>query len=329
MAEPTSKARASRASPRPPLGKRPRPAAAKTTPPRLGPHYRSSRLYRLLDQARRRPIVWISAPAGAGKTTLITSYLEARGLSCLWYQLDERDADPASFFSSLRAAVRKRSPRKRETLQFLTPEYVFGLPAYTRNFFEKVGMRFATPFALVLDNYQDLPEHALLQRLLPQGLASLPDDFSVFVLSRIAPPAAMAGEQARRRLARVESEALQLNEKEVQGIAKLYKLDELSADTLTDIQTRTQGWVAGVVLLLEGLSVEAQRTVGVFAGEEEGVVFDYFATELFDKADARTRAFLLKTALLPQVNAELARDVTGEPRSAEILAELARKNTRL
>lgn len=325
MAKVTKKARVTRARSHPRV-LRQRSGPAKTTPPQLGPHYHRSRLYRLLDQAHRRPIVWISAPAGAGKTTLVRSFLQARELPCLWYQFDERDADPASFFSSLREAVRRLSPRKRETLQFLTPEYVLGLPVYTRNFFEQLAMRFATPFALVFDNYQDLPERAPLQRLLPQGLAALPEGFNVFILSRSALPAAFAGEQARRRIARVDGEALQLNDKEVRGIAKLYKLRPLSPQSLTDMQTRTQGWVAGVVLLLERLSLEAARAADVFAGGEEEIVFEYFATELFDKTDRRERNFLLKTALLPQVNAELARDITGERRSAEILAKLARKN---
>ncbi|MFN3479813.1 MAG: hypothetical protein ACK415_05450, partial [Thermodesulfovibrionales bacterium] len=56
------------------------------------------RLFNLLDNSLRRPVVWISAPAGSGKTTLVASYLDSRKIQCLWYQVDEGDADIPTFF---------------------------------------------------------------------------------------------------------------------------------------------------------------------------------------------------------------------------------------
>jgi ATP/maltotriose-dependent transcriptional regulator MalT len=71
---------------------------AKLTPPRSEGLLRRERLFEQLDQARTRPAVWIAAPPGAGKTSLLASYLDARKLPTLWYQLDSGDADPATFF---------------------------------------------------------------------------------------------------------------------------------------------------------------------------------------------------------------------------------------
>lgn len=67
---------------------------AKLTPPTLPVVLKRPRLFRLLDKARKRPVTWMAAPAGSGKTTLVASYLKARRLSVLWYRLDESDADP-------------------------------------------------------------------------------------------------------------------------------------------------------------------------------------------------------------------------------------------
>jgi LuxR family maltose regulon positive regulatory protein len=71
---------------------------AKLTRPRLFDAMPRQRLFRLLDAARKRPITWVAAPPGAGKTTLVASYLESRKAPLFWYQLDASDADPATFF---------------------------------------------------------------------------------------------------------------------------------------------------------------------------------------------------------------------------------------
>lgn len=158
--------------------------SGKLNRPRLENVVARTRLFRLLDRARKRPIVWIAAPAGFGKTTLVASYLEARRLKHLWYQIDARDRDPATFFYYLREAVMQCAPRKRATLPLLTPEYLHGLPAFTRHFFELALARLAPPTVLVLDNYQDAPDAAPL----PAGLSHVPDGVTVMIISRTAPP---------------------------------------------------------------------------------------------------------------------------------------------
>src|SRR5215468_3238379 len=81
-------------------------ALAKTTRPTLAPTtVARPRLFRLLDRARRKPVTWVWGPPGAGKTTLVVSYLQARKVRTLWYQLDEGDADVATFFYYLGVAA--------------------------------------------------------------------------------------------------------------------------------------------------------------------------------------------------------------------------------
>ena len=92
---------------------------AKLSRPRLYDVLARARLFDLVDRCRERPIIWIAAPPGAGKTTLIASYLEAtaakqrRGqkLNSVWYQVDASDAEPATFFSYLGEAARRIAPR--------------------------------------------------------------------------------------------------------------------------------------------------------------------------------------------------------------------------
>ena len=97
------------------LGVVPAPVA-KITRPVLPGTYPRKRLYRLLDQARKVPITWVSGPPGCGKTTTVSGYVEARRLRGIWYQVDEGDGDPATFFYYLGLAGRKAAPRKRVAL---------------------------------------------------------------------------------------------------------------------------------------------------------------------------------------------------------------------
>lgn len=86
------------------VGKKPSPQIAKIAAPRVGRAVARGRLFRLLDRGCREPVIWISGPAGAGKTCLVSGYLEARQLPCLWYQIDLRDGDPATLFHYLTLA---------------------------------------------------------------------------------------------------------------------------------------------------------------------------------------------------------------------------------
>ena len=71
---------------------------AKITRPVPRGTFPRKRLFRLLDEARDLPVTWVSGPPGSGKTTLVSGYLEGRKAPCLWYRIDERDSDPATFF---------------------------------------------------------------------------------------------------------------------------------------------------------------------------------------------------------------------------------------
>jgi ATP/maltotriose-dependent transcriptional regulator MalT len=116
----------------------------------------------MLDRVRKRPIVWINAPPGFGKTTLVASYLRARKVRPLWYQLDEGDSDLATFFHYLGLAVQKGAPRVKKPLAHLNPEYLKGLSTFTRRFFEELYRRLRSPAVLVFDNYHEVPFDAAL-----------------------------------------------------------------------------------------------------------------------------------------------------------------------
>jgi LuxR family maltose regulon positive regulatory protein len=111
---------------------------AKITRPTLSGVVQRNRLFALLDSGMGRTVNWLAAPAGSGKSTLVADYLDARALPCIWYQCDEGDTDLATFYYYMGLAAKKASPRHRKPLPLMTPEYLTGIPTFTRRFFEQL-----------------------------------------------------------------------------------------------------------------------------------------------------------------------------------------------
>ena len=131
---------------------------AKVTPPKLSNYMHRRRLYRLLDSKSDNDVIWISGPGGSGKTTLVRGYIDHLKLPCMWYQVDQGDIDPASFFYHLGMAIRQAVPRLRKPFPLLTPEYFPSISVFATRFFETLYNRLNPPAVIVLDNYQDVAE---------------------------------------------------------------------------------------------------------------------------------------------------------------------------
>lgn len=283
------------------------------------------RLFQLLDNARERPITWVSGPAGSGKTSLVASYVKTRDLPCLWYQVDARDADLATFFYYMGLAAKKAAPRYRSALPLLTSEYLRGIPTFTLRYFEELFRRLKPPFTLVFDNYQDVPEHSEFHKNISHGLSAIPQGSNVIFISRSEPPPEFARLRASSQLNFIGWDELRFNLEESERFAEVKNPKRLPDVALKQIVEKTEGWAAGLVLMLEGAGAKTQAP-NSSAKLAQGVVFDYFAGEVFDKLDSETRNFLLMTAFLPKITIGMAVKLTGMDNADRILAALNRSH---
>jgi ATP/maltotriose-dependent transcriptional regulator MalT/DNA-binding SARP family transcriptional activator len=277
------------------------------------------RLFRLLDEARRHPLIWIAGPGGSGKTSLASSYLQQRGLDSLWYQLDEREDDPASLFHHLSLAAQWLAPAQ-PPLPPLTPDYLAGLGSYSRRFFEQLYQRLPPKSALVLDDYHTVAPSAVLHELVRDAAPLAPPDVSLIVLSRTRPPPAYARLQTHGQLRVLGWDDLQITAEEAHGLAGTQPGQDHQEDWIEHCRRRTDGWAAGFMLMLR------QQATAPNAGPGQTLLFDYIAGEFFQGLTDSTRHLLLQLVVLPKLDIDTVQRYAGTGDAATTLAELHRDN---
>jgi LuxR family transcriptional regulator, maltose regulon positive regulatory protein len=280
------------------------------------------RLFQKLQNCREKPIVWVSGPPGCGKTTLVASYIEAYKIPCLWYQLDEGDSDISTFFSYMGMAAKKAAPRERKALPLLTSEYLNGIPTFTLRYFEKLFSRFSSPFIMVFDNYQRVPAASGFHEVISGGLSVIPENVNVIVISRGDPPPRLVRFCAGNRMSFLVWDDLRFTLNEYKNIICSRKQKGFTDVVLRQLHEKTDGWVAGLIIMLEMAKIRKIdcRLLDTLTPEE---IFDYFISEIYEKTDKEAQNFLLRTAFLPRMTARMAEQLTGNPGSVRLLDALS------
>lgn len=295
---------------------------AKLTRPRLHRAVARERLFQLLDECREhRPGVCVVGPPGAGKTTLVDSWLDARRMHGVWFQIDSGDADLATFFYYLAEAGKAFATKGKRPLPLLTPEYLQNLEGYSRRFFRDLFARMPPGSALVLDNYQEIGAAHVFHKLIAQAVEEVPHGVMIIVISRRDPPDCYARLAAHGSVRLIDWNALRLTFEETRCIvAARIPADEGISQRL---HAYSDGWMAGLILAIEHASRDA-RTDSEAATQE--AVFDYFASQILVREADDTRRFLAVTALLPEISVPIAEMLTGNAAAGELLDDFYRRH---
>jgi LuxR family maltose regulon positive regulatory protein len=290
------------------------------------------RLSERLDWGTAPKLVLVSAPAGFGKTTLLTEWLAARppaladGQLAAWLSLDQGDNDPASFWAYVIAALRTVASGVGEgALALLDAPQPPPIETVLTTLLNDLGA-VAGEIMLVLDDY-----HVIDAREVQEGMAflldHLPPRLHVVIASRIDPAFPLARLRARGELAEIRAAELRFTADEAAAYLNGMMGLRLTARDVAALEGRTEGWIAA--LQLAALSMQGRDDVASFiasfAGDDRYVV-DYLAEEVLARQPERVQTFLLQTSILVRLSGPLCDAVTGQGGGKAMLEALDRGN---
>ena len=297
---------------------------AKLTRPRLHKAVARERLFAVLDEARtHKPAICVVGPPGAGKTTLIASWLDARGIKGIWYQVDPGDADLATFFYYLGEAAKAFTRKGHRALPALTPEYLNDVEGFSRRFFREMFSRLPEGATIALDNYQEVSAEKAFHRLIAHAVEEVPRGITVIAISRRDPPDCYARLIANENAQVVDWDDLQLTIEETRLIVEA-KAPDGRPEEIERLHRQSGGWAAGLTLILDGYR-KSERTLPELPTGRDAV-FGYFAAQIFERVSEDIQQFLMATSFLPTVQVSVAELLTGAPASGAILEDLYRRH---
>jgi DNA-binding SARP family transcriptional activator len=297
---------------------------AKLIRPKLQGAYPRIRLFDMFLQKTDSSAWWICGPAGSGKTTLVNTYLEYCNIPCIWYEMEKSDSDIASFFYYLGMAVESHFPEDSPELPLMTSEYFQGIPVFTRRFFELLCSQINRPFAIILDNYQEVREETMLHEILCNAISVVSTQVTFFVCSRQEPPAELIVPLSRCSLNLLGWNEIKLEKEEAQSIASLVTDKQISEDDFEQLYFKTDGWVTGLLLLLRRSRFEniEPRMLSRYTPQE---IFDFFGVTLFKELDPDVQDVLIHLSHVSRISADTAKKLAGKE-APDILKELFRQN---
>lgn len=290
---------------------------AKVAHPRLFNAVPRPRLFGRLEELRgSHSVIWIASPPGAGKTTLVASYLSATKTPSVWYQVDEGDADPASFFFFLG----KTLPRSGPALPWLAPELADDIPRFARVFFREYFARLPERAIVVLDNVQEFDWEGS-GNLLEIAFSEVPDGITVVAVSRDAAHERLARLELAGRIATLGWSELRLDTQEARTLARL---DDSTQAASQGWLEKIDGWAAGIVMLREHLAESASgpHIADISLPDGQQAVFRYFAGEILGRMPPAWQRTLLLLSCLPGISSADAQQLTGDPAAARLLGRL-------
>jgi LuxR family maltose regulon positive regulatory protein len=271
------------------------------------------RLLERLNEGLHRNLTLISAPAGFGKTTLVSQWLAGGARPAAWLSLDEGENDPTRFLTYLVAALQTLAPTIGEgvlgVLQSSQPPPTEAMLTALLNDLTTIRDQ----FVLVLDDYHVLDAKAV-DHALTYLVEHLPPHMHLVIATREDPALPLARLRARGHLTEVRAVDLRFTPSEAAAFLTQVMGLGLSAQDIAALERRTEGWIAG--LHLAALSMQgrpdATSFITSFTGSHQYVV-DYLVEEVLGQQSERVQTFLLRTSILDRLCGPLCDAVLLDP----------------
>ncbi|MGI5837221.1 MAG: LuxR C-terminal-related transcriptional regulator [Chloroflexota bacterium] len=275
------------------------------------------KLFELLDQSLSGRLALVSAPAGYGKTTLLSGWARQLNIPVAWFSLDEGDNDPTRFIRHLCASLEVINPSiAGDLLDMIHMDRSGGqgstasIEAFQAALLNRL-QSIEHPFVVVLDDFH-LISTRQIHLLVTFLLDHIPPQMHLVIASRADPALPLARLRAHGHLVEIRQSELRFTPDE--AIALLNRVMGLNLDTsdVAALSSRTEGWIAG--LRLAAASMQARTDVHRFIQEFKGsnrYILDYLVEEVLQRQPQEVQEFLLQTSILDRLTGPLCDAVVG------------------
>ncbi len=304
-----------------------------TIPPLRSRLVARPRLFQKLSQGLDCGFILVSAPAGYGKTTLLSAWLKRLELPAAWLSLDDRDNDLSIFLAYLVAALQPIDPAMNSGLDVIpTTGAAADAEALLTLLINRLSGR-KHPCCLVLDDYHVIQNQAVHQAVIFL-LEHRPAHLQLIITTRADPPLPLARLRARSCVLELRMADLRFTNQEAADFLSYTMGLKISEEDVGRLTSRTEGWIAG--LQIAALSLQAADDIPGFIRAFTGshhYIFDYLLNEILEKQPPEIKRFLLSTSILDELYAPLcdallagAEEVPPEQASSRLLEQLDHAN---
>ncbi len=293
--------------------------------PPLRPHLvRRPQLLERLNQGLQleHKLTLISAPAGFGKTTLLSEWTETLNYPVAWLSLDPADDDPGRFFAYVIAALQKIDANLGQEIAAaihagqLPPAEIIGITLVNDI------LELADRFLLIVDDIHLIEDRVILQ-VLEQLITNLPPQLHLVLSTREDPPLPLARLRANNQLTEIRAQELRFTSPDIALFLGQALELSLSETDIAILENKTEGWIAG--LQLAALSIrdrpDPSRLIASLSGSHR-FILSYLTEQVLDRQSEEIRQFLLQTAILDRLNGALCNAVTGRSDGRAVLERL-------
>lgn len=283
-------------------------------------------LYKKLDDGLTRKLILISAPAGFGKSTIISDWTSQKNIATAWFSIDNNDNDIVDFITYIIYAIRQLHPNFGDTALELIKSNSQGSIESAINILINDSIEIKQDILLVLDDYH-LITNSEINNMMGYLIDFMPENLHLAIISRSDPNLSIAKFRSQFQLIELRSADLSFSENDIASLFNKHLKTKLSQENIHSLKAKTEGWIAG--LQLAALSMQAQEDttsfIEAFAGNNR-YIMDYLIEEVLKIQPDDIKNFLLQTSILEQFSAPLCNFLLNRNDSQQIVEHLENNN---
>lgn len=305
--------------------------SSKLTPPSISGILRRDRLIDYLNSVVK-PLIWITAPGGAGKTTLVADWIATQQPECIWLRLDESDTSPSTFFQHLLLSAQHALPQTALCLESFSQAYAFDPVNYLlRQLRTITAENPEKKIVLVLDDYHNIKQESAIHNILCEVVEKTSSTINFIFISREAPPSEYVSIKSLKKSTIINWDDIKFSIDDTRLLFKSCNNKSLTTKELASIYEQSNGWAAGIRLIVSNIDryIKNEETASEkkeFDNQLQKDFFYFFANDIMKKMDKESVNFLCRTAFMPFFTAEMASKISGLKNSEVIINWLVSSN---